>query len=90
MTDPTQRYTKTLAKLYADQGHFEKAIEIYQHLVKKFPEREDILDDFSDLKVKMQREKTSNEPELAVLLKQWFDLLAKYRQINAIQKEMNR
>jgi len=54
MNDPAQRYTKTLAKLYADQGHFDKAIEIYQHLVKKFPEREDILDDFSDLKIKMQ------------------------------------
>ncbi len=87
MTDHAQRYTKTLAKLYADQGHFDKAIEIYQHLVKKFPERKDILDDFSDLKVKMQRIKTSNEPELAVLFQQWFDLLAKYRQINGIQKE---
>jgi len=87
MNDPAQRYTKTLAKLYADQGHFDKAIEIYQHLVKEFPEREDILDNFSDLKVKMQRIKTSNEPELAVLLKQWFDLLAKYKQVNAIQQE---
>jgi len=87
MNDPAQRYTKTLAKLYADQGHFDKAIEIYQHLVKKFPEREDILDDFSDLKIKMQRIKISNEPELAVLFKQWIELLAKYKQVNAIQKE---
>jgi len=87
MSDPAQRNTKTLAKLYADQGHFEKAIEIYQHLVKEFPDREDILDDFSDLKVKVQRIKTSNEPELAELLQQWFDLLAKYKQVNAIQQE---
>ncbi|MCK5784208.1 MAG: tetratricopeptide repeat protein [Desulfobacterales bacterium] len=87
MTDPTQRYTKTLAKLYADQGHFDKAIEIYQHLVKKFPDREDLLDDFSDLKVKIQRTKTSNDSKLSVLFKQWFELIAKYKQINAIQKE---
>lgn len=86
MNDPTQRYTKSLAKLYADQGHYEKAIEIYKHLMKKFPEREDIIDDFSDLKIKMQRIKISNEPELAVLFQQWFDLIAKYKQINAIQK----
>jgi tetratricopeptide (TPR) repeat protein len=90
MNDPAQRYTKTLAKLYADQGYYDKAIEIYRHLVKKFPEREDLLDDFSDLKVKIQRIKTSNEPELSVLFQRWFDLLAKYRQINAIQREMNR
>jgi tetratricopeptide (TPR) repeat protein len=90
MSNPDQRYTKTLAKLYADQDHFDKAIEIYQHLIEKFPEREDLLDDFEDLKVKMQRIKTSNEPELAVLFKQWFDLLAQYRQINTIQKEMNK
>ncbi len=87
MNNPAQQYTKTLAKLYADQGHYDKAIEVYQHLIKQFPAREDILDDFSDLKVKIQRIKTSNEPELAVLFRQWFDLLIKYKQIHDIKKQ---
>ena len=87
MNDPARRYTKTIAKLYADQGHYDKAIEIYQYLVTNFPDREDILDDFSDLKIKLQRIKTSKKPNLAVLFQQWFDLLAEYKQIKAIQKE---
>jgi tetratricopeptide (TPR) repeat protein len=87
MDDPAQRYTKPLATLYADQGHYDKAIEIYQYLIKKFPDRKDILDDLSDLKIKMQRIKASDKPELDVLFQEWFDLIAKYKQINAIQKE---
>ena len=90
MDDPAQRYTKPLAKLYADQGHYDKAIEIYQYLTKKFPERKDISDDLSDLKIKIQRIETSAKPELAVLFQQWFDLIARYKQMNAIQKKMKR
>jgi len=87
MDDPAQRYTKPLATLYADQGHYDKAIEIYQYLIKKFPDRKDILDDLSDLKIKMQRIKASGKPELDVLFQEWFDLIAKYKQINAINKQ---
>ncbi len=87
MDDPAQRYTKPLATLYADQGHYDKAIEIYQYLIKKFPDRKDILDDLSDLKIKMQRIKASDKPELDVLFQEWFDLIAKYKQINAINKQ---
>lgn len=76
-----------MAKLYADQGHYEKAIEIYKHLMNEFPDREDILDDFSELKVKMQRRSASKEPELAFLFQQWFELLKKYRQVHGIRKE---
>ena len=85
MNDPAPEYTRTQAKLYADQGLYDKAMEIYRHLINEFPEQEDLLDDFSDLKVKMQRTNASKEPELAILFEQWLDLLAQYRKIHAIQ-----
>jgi len=83
--------TRTLAKLYADQGYHDKAIEMYQELVQKFPGRKDILDDFSEAKIRMQRVKTTNEPKLALQFQEWLDLLTKYKQVRAsMQKEHSR
>ena len=33
-----------MAKVYADQGKLEKAVEIYQYLLKKEPGRQDLID----------------------------------------------
>ena len=34
MSQEVNIYTETMAKVYADQGHWEKAAEIYHHLVQ--------------------------------------------------------
>ena len=88
MNKPSYPYTRTLARLYADQGYHDKAIEVYQHLIQKFPGRKDILDDFSEIKIRTQQVKTSNEPKLALQFQEWLDLLTKYKQVRAsFQKE---
>ena len=73
-----------LAKLYADQGRYDKANEIYRHLMEKFPEREDILEDVADLKVRMERAKTASKPQLPALFQHWLELIKEYRQMHAI------
>ncbi|PIP36982.1 MAG: hypothetical protein COX19_17880 [Desulfobacterales bacterium CG23_combo_of_CG06-09_8_20_14_all_51_8] len=88
MNDPAPRYTRTLARLYADQGHYDKALEVYRHLMKQFPDRRDISEGFSDLKERIQRIQTSNEPELAPLFREWFDLLIKYKQSHPAPQKM--
>ena len=81
---PSRRYSRTLAKLYADQARYDKASEIYRHLIEKFPERKDILEDFADLKAKMERAKTAKKPPLPALFQQWLELLKKYRQMHGL------
>ncbi|MFZ2634575.1 MAG: hypothetical protein WA081_01470 [Desulfosalsimonadaceae bacterium] len=81
MNKPSYPYTRTLARLYADQGYHDKAIEIYQYLIQKCPGRKDILDDFAATKIRTRQVKTTNEPKLALRFQEWLDLLTKYKQV---------
>ena len=44
MTTLSILYTATMAKLYADQGYWRKAADIYRHLVHQNPYRQDFKD----------------------------------------------
>ncbi len=41
MSQEVDIYTETMAKVYADQGHWAKVVEIYRHLLASEPERLD-------------------------------------------------
>ena len=51
MSQEVNIYTETMAKVYADQGHWEKAAEIYHHLVQKDPERHDLRDSLAQAQI---------------------------------------
>lgn len=38
----TTFYTVTMARVYADQGHYAQAARIYRHLLDQTPDREDL------------------------------------------------
>ncbi len=46
-------WTKTLAELYLNQGHPEKALEIYYEILKREPSNREIREAINDLKGKM-------------------------------------
>jgi tetratricopeptide (TPR) repeat protein len=81
MNKPIYPSTRTLARLYADQGYHDKAIEIYNDLIQKFPGRKDIRDDLAEIKQRMQQVKTTHEPKLTLVFQEWLDLLTKYKQV---------
>ena len=45
--------TATMAKLYADQGYWRKAADIYRRLLESEPHRLDLKDALSDIEEKM-------------------------------------
>ncbi|MBW2490828.1 MAG: hypothetical protein JRE65_06760 [Deltaproteobacteria bacterium] len=65
-------YTRTMAKVYADQGNLLKAAEIYRHLLSDEPERQDLVEALSEIETKLG--KTSPD-DLITLFIQWVDLL---------------
>lgn len=85
-------YTRTLARLYAEQGYHDKAVEIYRHLMRKFPDRRELLEDVSALEARMREAQTTNEPALSRLFQEWLDLLTKYRQVRneALSRDYSR
>jgi len=46
-------YTETMAKVYAVQGHWGKAAEIYRHLLSETPTRKDLADALAEAEKKI-------------------------------------
>jgi hypothetical protein len=75
-----------MAKIYADQGNFEKAAEIYRYLLELEPDRQDLIDALSEVE-KILFEK---DPEdLVKLLSKWVDLLLKHYGLQKLKKLQN-
>lgn len=86
MTKDDVFYTRTMAKVYADQGNLLKAAEIYRYLLKCEPERRDLMDALSGIERKLN--KTSPE-DLIKLFNRWIDLLLKYHNVQKLMQFRN-
>jgi hypothetical protein len=76
-------YTKTMAKVYADQGKLEKAAEIYQYLLKKEPGRQDLIDAVAEI----DKKRFAKDPErLGDLVSIWLDLLLRHSRLQQLKK----
>jgi hypothetical protein len=75
--------TETMARIYADQGHYEKAAVIYRRLLMREPAREDLRD---RLKAVENRLKDSRDQHLSTRLSELVDLLLKKKKIDNLRK----
>ena len=79
-------YTKTMAKIYADQGNLGKAAEIYRYLLELEPGRRDLIDALS----KVEKRLFEKDPEdLVKLFSKWVDLLLKHYGLHKLKKLQN-
>jgi len=74
MSEDIDVYTSTMAKIYADQGHFEKAAEIYRFLLKQEPDRQDLIEALSQIERKFFSNEKKDHGALVSLFAKWFDL----------------
>ena len=75
-------YTATMAKIYADQGNLLKAAEIYRHLLKQEPGRQDLIEALSAIEKKI----TARDPDnLVALFSKWIDLLFMYNSLKKLK-----
>jgi hypothetical protein len=92
MTDNPDFYTKTMAKVYANQGYLTKAAEIYRFLLKQdpdrqeLPDRQSLIDELFEIEKKLS-EKVPGDPVL--LLSKWIDLMLRYNGLQKLKKIRN-
>lgn len=74
-------YTKTMAKLYADQGHWKKAEEVYRYLLAREPDRRDLIDALHEIE-NIGADSNKIPPEkLISLFTEWIDLMLVYKKL---------
>jgi hypothetical protein len=76
-------YTRTMAKVYADQGNFKKAEKIYKYLLAHEPGQRDLIDALSEI----EKQRLDSVPDdLMALFNQWIDLLLLHHNLQKLIK----
>jgi hypothetical protein len=76
-------YTRTMAKVYADQGNLKKAEKIYKYLLAHEPGQQDLIEALSEID---KRQVDRLPDEMVALFNQWIDLLLLYRNLQKLLK----
>jgi hypothetical protein len=82
----TEFYTATMARLYAQQGHLEKAAEIYRYLLEREPDHKDIAAALSDVEHELSKEKPVSEQTLVTLFCNWTHLISCHNRLKRFKK----
>ena len=79
-------YTRTMAKVLADQGNLRKAAEIYRYLLEREPGNPDLVGALSEIETR-RIEKGSED--LVRLFGRWIDLLLAHNNLEQLKKLKN-
>ena len=86
MEKETDFYTGTMAKVYAGQGYWDKAAEIYRHLLRMEPERTDYLEALAEAERMLSATSKQSVEDLAPLFHEWIDLMLKYQNLQRLRR----
>ncbi|MGD1972903.1 MAG: hypothetical protein PVH37_07740 [Desulfobacterales bacterium] len=78
-------YTETMAKVYASQGHWEKAAEIYRHLLSEAPARKDFADALTEAEKKISNDSPKDPEQLVPLFREWIELLFRHDNLQKLR-----
>ncbi|MBS3732067.1 MAG: hypothetical protein KGY42_04085 [Desulfobacterales bacterium] len=79
MSNSQWPHTLSLARLYAAQGHFEEASEIYGRLMTDAPGDKALADEFDAFEKTRQHAVSKGSDQLTALFAQWIELLMRVR-----------
>jgi hypothetical protein len=74
IADP-ESYTAAMARLYADQGYLRKAAEIYRHLIRRHPERKELLEELKQVEERIAQSPAPTRKDIELLLREWMEMV---------------
>ena len=77
--------TATMAKIFAQQGHYDEAIEIYRYLLSKDPHQENLADALARTVEKRDKELATDSRDIPSILSNYIELLLNFRQVLDLQ-----
>ena len=79
-------YTVTMARVYEEQGHLQKAAEIYRYLIKAEPERRELIEKLAEIENKMDEASNKTPDDLIPLFHEWITLLLRYNRLQKLRQ----
>jgi hypothetical protein len=82
--------TVTLARLFAAQGHWEKAAGVYRSLLQQEPNREDLAQALAAAEEQHTASGRASSRDLIPLFRRWIDLLLRYDRLCKLKRLKSR
>jgi DNA-binding SARP family transcriptional activator len=86
MSNDPEIYTRTMAKVYAQQGHFDRAVAIYRHLLAEAPYDESLVKALADAETQLLAQQETQKEDLVRLTRQWLRLLESRKRLERLKK----
>jgi hypothetical protein len=79
-------YTLTMARVYAQQGHYDRAVAIYRHLLDESPYDETLVKALADAEAKLLAQQETQKEDLVQLAREWIRLLQARERLRGLEK----
>lgn len=77
-------YTETMAKLLSQQGRYERAAEVYRHLLEQTPHREDLEQALDNVLCAIPKA-TARWERIQGLIERWVTQVLRYKVLRQLQ-----
>jgi hypothetical protein len=79
-------FTRTMARVYAQQGHYDQAVMIYRHLLAESPHDETLIKALADAEAQLAAQQKTQRRDLVHLTRRWIRLLQARKDVERLKK----
>lgn len=79
-------YTATLAWVYANQGYLDKARDIFQTLLERSPERQDLKEGLAEVERRRAAQPAKTLEDVAPLFQRWVELQLQLNHVRQLRR----